>query len=101
MGLVSPACLLGTPEPGVARQYDGLRAILDFELGENVRDVVPDCLFRKTEPCRDLRVIAALCDQLDEIALARRELGEEFTTARRARQKRLQLVLEALPRGLR
>src|SRR4030095_7589033 len=35
------------------------------------------------------------------IALARRELGEECTTARRARQKRLQLVLEALPRRLR
>src|SRR3974390_401415 len=63
-------------EPGLARQHDQARAVLDLELGVEVRDLVAHGLVRHGEARGALRVVEALRDQLDEFPLARGERGE-------------------------
>src|SRR6187402_2547433 len=66
----SPAGASGPAEAGVAGEHDRLRAVLDLELGEDVRDVVAHGLLGEAERRGDLGVVAALGDQLHQLVLA-------------------------------
>src|SRR5262249_27699590 len=60
-------------EARLARKHDRLRSVLDIELREDARDVVADGLRAQAEVRRDLRIVAAPGDQLDQLALAPRQ----------------------------
>jgi len=67
---------LARAQAPVSGEHDGLRAVLDADLVEDVGDVVAHGLLRQVEPRRDLRVVQALRDQVENLALARRERGK-------------------------
>jgi hypothetical protein len=63
-------------QPRFAGADDGLRAIGDLELGEDVRDVVAHRLGAQVEALRDLGVRLVLGDQGEDLVLAVGELGK-------------------------
>src|SRR5687768_1783666 len=86
------------PEPRLARGDDRLGAVLDLDLVEDARDVVADGLVGQAQARGDLGIVEALRDELEDIALARRELGE-FAAACRREEPGQRLEVD-LPGGL-
>jgi len=77
-------------EPGV-RASTMVAPIIDFELGENARNVIAH-RFRASSIARDLRVVASLCDSSTRSAgFARRQCGERRNHRGGRRKKRAQL----------
>src|SRR5262245_40661015 len=69
--------LLGRPaETRVAGSNDRLSPVLDLDLVEDMGDVVAHGLLRQIEPRGDLGVVEALRDEIEDLALARRERRE-------------------------
>src|SRR5690606_5275726 len=66
----------GVAEAGLPGQDDGLGAVGDVELEEDVRDVVADGLLAEEEGGGDLGVAAALGDEFEDLAFAFGELGK-------------------------
>src|SRR5215218_10599511 len=65
-----------SPEPGFACLEDGLGAIDDFELGEDVGDVVAYGLVREAESVGDLGGARSGGEGVEYLALACGEVGE-------------------------
>src|SRR5688572_7074995 len=63
-------------QAGVAREHDGLVAVLRADLVEHARHVVAHRLLGKLQRRRDLAVVEAARNALEHRALARRELAE-------------------------
>src|SRR6185436_20469174 len=83
-------------QPALARHHDRLGAALDPDLVEDAGDVVAYRLLGELEARRDLRVVQALRDLLQDLRLARGESAE----AGRAAEKPAQLLEQAGKRRL-
>src|SRR5205814_3484010 len=79
-------------EARIASKHDRPRAVVHFELGEDTGDVVTHRLHAQAELRSDLSIVAALCDQLDQLELARRERGKRRVVDRMRGQETPQFV---------
>ena len=96
----SAARLVG--EAGLARLHDGLRAVLDADLGEDGRDVVAHGLLGEVEVRGDLRVVEPARDVLEDLR-ARGASGRGTPRRDRPRgaaDERLDLLDDAIERRL-
>src|SRR5215210_6430645 len=66
------------PQTGLAGADDGLRPICYLQFAENVGDVVADGFGAEVEAFGDLEVLVALGDEVEDLALAVAELGEDL-----------------------
>ena len=89
-GVVSPPTVRapldrwsGGAESGVAGSDDGLGAVGDLELGEDVRDMVADGFRAEVQPAGDVGVAAALGEQRQHFAVAFGQYGERYPLPRR------------------
>src|SRR6185437_11463586 len=71
----------------LARLDDGVAARRGIELGEDLREVMVDGARRARQARRDLRVLAALGDELEHLELARRQ-ARDVLARRRPRPAR-------------
>lgn len=74
--LVLPGWWWQVADAGFAGAEDGLGAIGDLKLGEDVGDVVADRLRSQAETVRDLRVGEVLFHEHEHFVLALGELGQ-------------------------
>src|SRR5262249_59168509 len=63
-------------EARLARNHDGLIAMLDRDLVEHPRDVVANGLLRELKRCGDLGIVQALGNAFEDCSLARGKLAE-------------------------
>src|SRR5689334_13143657 len=69
-------CSSPLAEAGVARAHDGLGPGADVELGEDVGDMVAEGLGAHAELTGDLAVVEAAGHQVEDLNLARGEIGQ-------------------------
>src|SRR6185436_17655914 len=68
-------------EPSLAGAHDGLAAVLDRDLVEDVGEVIADGLLGQGEVRRDLSVVATTGHQLEDLELAPGQAGKRAAAA--------------------
>src|SRR5204862_7202989 len=68
-------------EARLARAHDGLAAVLDRDLVEDVREVIAHGLLGEGQMRRDLGVVATTSEELEDLELAPGQAGEGTAAA--------------------